>query len=213
MLLLFNSRQSQATQHTVGVCKKTIPAVYPLCGCEDLLSDRCCSSLLPACLLCNALAIPPTHPIHAHSTVTKASECLPLPVGTVFSTTVNPAHTHWLYLDAGLGEKHYKFGVYAASVNSEPHMYTASTPPTYGKHGSEYDHEPSSYPLHAVRGKATHYTALLSSVEHVLKGGSIQFTAGFVDDKGNIKCPTGIDEVYAAPKVASGLVPMVKCGE
>jgi hypothetical protein len=61
------------------------------------------------------------------------------------------------------------------------------------------------------------FSAYLASSAGLLKGGSIDFTAGFVDEDGYILCPknptnepTGITTV---PTVGDHAVPIVKCGQ
>lgn len=48
----------------------------------------------------------------------------------------------------------------------------------------------------------------------LLKGGTFEFIAGFVDKDRNVLCPAGaIPSTADEPTVAEGVLPLVKCGD
>jgi hypothetical protein len=47
----------------------------------------------------------------------------------------------------------------------------------------------------------------------LLKGGTFEFIAGFVDKDGNVLCPANVASPVNLPTVAGGVLPLVKCGE
>jgi hypothetical protein len=63
--------------------------------------------------------------------------------------------------------------------------------------------------------QATVLTAMIAPETGLLKGGTFEFIAGFVDKDGNVLCPTNAipETINDPPTVAEGALPLVKCGE
>lgn len=73
----------------------------------------------------------------------------------------------------------------------------------------------SAYDAKATRGLATQLSAKLSPIPGLLLGGSLDYTAGFKDANGEVRCPNEAASnsyTYDAPTLGGTFAPLVKCG-
>lgn len=65
-----------------------------------------------------------------------------------------------------------------------------------------------------LRPQVTQFSAYIASKAGLLKGGSLDFTASFVDEEGKVLCPKDAEPAIATvPTVGRGALPLVKCGQ
>lgn len=131
-------------------------------------------------------------------------------IGVSFTSSTDPEDQFWLKFSAGLTNSTSGYGYEDTYAYAEGGQIKASI-----SEAAEPAYSPDSYnsyaEVDATPGVAIQIAVRLASIADVLKGGLLDYTAGFADAEGNILCPEGAGTI-PAPEVADGKLPLVVCG-